>query len=49
MPGLRKPTPLPHLQGRTDADAAWLTGWWSGAVVAFVLGFGTAVLVGALR
>lgn len=49
MAGLRKPTPLPRLQGRTDADAAWLTGWWSGNTVGFVLGFGTAVLVGVLR
>ncbi len=44
---MRKPTPLPTLS--TDADAAWLTGWWSGKVIGFALGLATAVLLGWLK
>ncbi len=29
-----------------DTNAAWLVGWWQGKVVGFVLGLGTAVLLG---
>lgn len=44
---MRKPTHLPNL--RTDADAAWLTGWWSGKVTGFLLGLAAAVLIGWLK
>lgn len=42
-----KPTRLPGT--RTDADAAWLVGWWSGKVTGFALGLAAAVLLGWLK
>ena len=37
---------IDKLAARGNADAAWLVGWWQGKVVGFVLGLGTAVLLG---
>lgn len=47
---LPAPAPLPRLHTPdTDANAAWLAGWWSGKVTGFALGLAAAVLIGVLR
>lgn len=47
---LRAPAPLPRLRTTdTEANAAWVTGWWAGKVTGFVLGFAAAVLLGVVR
>ena len=45
---MRKPAPLPTVRG-SETQAAWTSGWWHGKVIGYVLGLGTAVLLGWLK